>query len=613
MEKHFLPQKYPDLAGSQPVERAVDKNLRENKKLPKEERERGPETKQDRVDAYIKRIEKIIDNDRGFELLKQKILNRFTLNIENPETLERIANGLYESEKRIAIERGQAGDIQKLGSTQEIIEHYKPLVREKAEIQEKTLSSWLDYLKKNDAQHPMWFRYFVMRNIEKMGMLDKENVEYSKRAKMTVAPFPELNSEALGWVFKKLSGETEENLEEEKQKTLEKLINAKDFSKLYAFALVETAGKLNRETIEGEWKKYDQGSDWHILENELKGKGTGWCTAEGSAKQHLEGGDFYVYFSKGSNGAYSEPRVAIRMYGDSVGEVRGVNHRQELEPELVDIAQEKYHILPGGETYDKKAQDMKLLTKLTKKQEKGEQFSKEDLIFLYEIENKIEGFGYDKDPRVEQLRKQRIVTEDAPIVFECEPNQIATKKEEISENTKAYIGSLFEGIFQKNIEHIYTSFPEGKLEKYQIEIGGKTKEQLEQEMKEQNIYVYDVAKDLMNSPDFVTSKNIENANLVRLTVKDLGFPNGATTDEIYQKAQDFGLELCPAEVGPQMRLQSEIKDGMIIAMKQIICDGDPDVFSLTSGDGRLKWDCAGPSDHWSGHSAFVFRLRKFEA
>ena len=37
-------------------------------------------------------------------------------------------------------------------------------------------------------------------------------------------------------------------------------------------------------------------------------------------------------------------------------------------------------------------------------------------------------------------------------------------------------------------------------------------------------------------------------------MEQLGFPNGATLKEIYAKAKDLGLELCPAEVGPLLRL-----------------------------------------------------------
>ena len=36
---------------------------------------------------------------------------------------------------------------------------------------------------------------------------------------------------------------------------------------------------------------------------------------------------------------------------------------------------------------------------------------------------------------------------------------------------------------------------------------------------------------------------------------ELGFANGATYADVCAKAQELGLQLCPAEVGPQLRIQ----------------------------------------------------------
>src|SRR3989344_387976 len=392
----FLNNKYPDLPGSKPVERAVV-NARHDT-----ERKFAPHSREERIQAYLNRIDRIVEDERGWELLKNKIVKEFVIDTDDEDTLAKIAHGLYESEKRIAVEQGRGADVERATEDEEsVLEKYRGAALEKRDIQECTLGAWLDYLEQNDAEYPTWFRYFVVRNLEKMGTLDKEKGEYTKRTDYTIAPFPELNSEALGFTYRMLTtgiGHQEFTDEPEKREELEKLIAKKDFIKLSTFAQIETAGQLNRESLQGEWIKYDQGSDYHIIEQDLRGKGTGWCTAEGSAYSHLQGGDFYVYYTRSTSGTYSEPRVAIRMDGDSVAEVRGVNHRQELEPALVDVATEKYHALPGGEKFDKKSQDMKHVTALVKKQEKGEQFTKDDLIFLYEIDTPIEGFGYEKDP-----------------------------------------------------------------------------------------------------------------------------------------------------------------------------------------------------------------------
>ena len=417
MENPFLHQKYPDLPGSKPVTSAVEKARRTGKKI-----HDNPE----RIAAYMDRLEGVTLNERGFNKLKALVLKRFTIDAQDEEALDKIAQGLYESEKRIAIERGHGGDIEKLESKGDVIRKYRPLIGEKAHIQRKTLSSWLDYLQENDAMHPMWFRYFVVRSLEKMGMLDKEKVAYSKRTPSTIAPFPELNSEALGWVYRRLNEGVDP--EDENKEQIESLVKAKDFAKLYAFAQIETAGTLNRESVEGAWKKYDQGSDFRLLERDLKGKGTGWCTAEGSAEGQIHDGDFYVYYSKGTELGYTEPRVAIHMEGDHVAEVRGVNPRQELEPELVDIAQKQYHDLPGGESYDKKARDMKRVTKLILSQEKAQPFSKADLRFLYELDAPIEGFGYERDPRIDQLKSTRNKRADLCVIFDCTEEELQQKE-----------------------------------------------------------------------------------------------------------------------------------------------------------------------------------------
>ena len=442
----FLDQKYKDLTGSPEVKRAVvatqsdTKRPEETKHYP--DREFIPHTRDERIEAYLDRLDYVIKDERGWRRLRQKLVNEFTIDVNDGDTLLKIANGLYESEKRIAIEQGRGTDIKELESKHDILTEYKSAIFEKRDIQERTLSSWLDYLKQNDAQYPTWFRYFVVRNLEKMGTLNKEKGEYSKRNDYTIAPFPELNSEALGFVYRMLTtgvGHQEFTDEPEKRDELTTLIEKKDFIKLYTFAQIETAGAPNREHIEGEWVKYDQGSDHHALENALRGKGTGWCTAEGSAYSHLEHGDFYVYYSRGTKGAYSEPRIAIRMEGDSIAEVRGVNHRQELEPALVDIATEKYHALPGGEKFDKKSLDMKRMTELTKKQETNQPLTKDDLRFLYEVDTEIEGFGYDRDPRIDELLETRYRKADITTLADCAPEHLSTSFTELSLTTEVYV------------------------------------------------------------------------------------------------------------------------------------------------------------------------------
>lgn len=405
--------------------------------------------------------------------------------------------------------------------------------------------------------------------------------------------------------------------QKEKRATLEKLIEKKDFIKLYTFAQIETAGTLNRESLKGEWVKYDKGSDYHILENALRGKGTGWCTAEGSAPSQLQNGDFYVYYTRGSSGIYFEPRIAIRMESDEIAEVRGVNHRQELEPALLDTAQEKYHSLPGGNKFDKKSFDMKKMTELVKKQEKNELFNTQELKFLYESDGNIEGFGYERDPRIKELREKRNLKEDLPIVFECDSGQIAYNTNEINEKTKVYIGEWNPEIMKKvpdSVEYLYESFPGKKIFRRTIELTTKTPQQYTNELEKEGNKTSEYAHDILNKLESL--KQNENIDLVSFSVSQLGFSNGSTLQEIYNKAKEFGLELCPPQVGPELRLNYKDQPNgeyLRIAMEPISDrDGDPLVFRVDRGssgswidDGR-GW----PSNRWNGEDRFVFRFRK---
>lgn len=202
--------------------------------------------------------------------------------------------------------------------------------------------------------------------------------------------------------------------------------------------------------------------------------------------------------------------------------------------------------------------------------------------------------------------------------IDCKPEEIATDIKEVNDNTNTYIGEWNIEIFQTiknypNIIHLYESFPDKKIFKQALETDPNinSPEKAEKVFQEKNIDLSDWGKDILQKTEFSQGK--ETYELVQFTVGQLGFSNGAATDEIYQKAQELGLELCQAEVGPHLRLQYEGKDWKLIAMKQITGrDGDPYVFYLNAVDGRrkLSGDNARPSSWWISGNRFVFLSRK---
>ncbi len=75
-------------------------------------------------------------------------------------------------------------------------------------------------------------------------------------------------------------------------------------------------------------------------------------------------------------------------------------------------------------------------------------------------------------------------------------------------------------------------------------------------------------------------------DLVRVTVGELGFREGARLKQLYGCAQELGFQLCPPEVGPQLRLQYKDQpkeDSVFVGMEPIAGKGGGDdalVFTL---------------------------------
>lgn len=99
----------------------------------------------------------------------------------------------------------------------------------------------------------------------------------------------------------------------------------------------------------------------------------------------------------------------------------------------------------------------------------------------------------------------------------------------------------------------------------------------------------------MENRDFVTLKEPEDIQIVRLKVRDLGLGGTATSDQIYERGRALGFELCSAEVGPHLRLKDTDQPlGSVywIAMKQIVGRyGYPSVFGWVAV--RMVCGCAG--------------------
>lgn len=317
----------------------------------------------------------------------------------------------FELQRRIAREQGH-GDVQ---ITQEMREQMIEAVQSD---QRAGLGKWVEYLGGDDGGYPDWFKFYTFEAVTKLGNYDKEKGEFLKRSKGTTAPYPELNREALAYVYDVLDKFRVQNESVDggaNNEKLQKLLRSGNFGKLYAHAILEiapTSPELLGD-IRGSWTKFNQTDDPRTarrLAGSLQGHGTGWCTAgESTANIQLQGGDFYVYYTRDEDGKDTVPRVAIRMEQGQVAEVRGINTAQELEPVMADITTERLQDLSGGDVYIQRAEDMKLLTAIDKKisSDSSAELTSSEIRFLYELDHEIQGFGYEIDPRIGEIRAKR--------------------------------------------------------------------------------------------------------------------------------------------------------------------------------------------------------------
>jgi hypothetical protein len=108
-----------------------------------------------------------------------------------------------------------------------------------------------------------------------------------------------------------------------------------------------------------------------------------------------------------------------------------------------------------------------------------------------------------------------------------------------------------------------------------------------------HVHIGDSANEILGRPSFALSRTKIESDLVVVAVSDLGFgDNGASLADVYARAGQLGLELCPAEVAPYLRLQylqQPVGEILQIAMTPLTTyQGEPvDLAVADGGEGLL--------------------------
>lgn len=400
------------------VNSSFEKARKQNEKLPGKNNER-------RNFAYLSRLDNMVE--KHGDALEQKLWAASAENLVMD--YEDIPDAYWKQQEQILRDNGQGRELSR-GEKENLAEDL-------IEKQRESINTWSNYLGDKDCPYPLWFKIYAFDGVSKMGLINKETKEFEKRDKSTVASFPILNPEVLAKVYRNINefyGVDREDwlAQHPDDEKLVSLVKSGNFPKLYAKELFETKTIIKTpekpEDIEGDWFTYQLGD-----ENELAkaAEGTGWCIADPNvAHNYLEYGNyghsrkeeadeessskakFIIFKLKAPNSpdGYSTNGVAsIRLDPDGkVTEVSGLNEGQAIEDSLITTVKEKVLSLPGGKEFLQKFEDKQTLIKLDHKLQNGEDLTKEELSFLYELDRPIATLDTynSKDPRITELRKK---------------------------------------------------------------------------------------------------------------------------------------------------------------------------------------------------------------
>ena len=391
--------------------------------------------KRERLLNYFNRLEKIHKRvSESKNKSDEKLLKGFyyDLYVIKPED---IPESYFQNQVKLARERGY-------GNIELTNEDKKRMTDQVIEDQKHSLDKWIEYFlyDEESKSYEMWEKYWVFQGLQNLGKYDKKTYKFSKRDKTTVYPFPPVERE---FIFTTLHLMEDYIKDKKGDEEIKSALGSGNFKMLYEYVIKQSMlkDKLQSNTTSGKWVKYEQGSDYNILRDSLQGYYTGWCTAAGEnfAKSQLAGGDFYVYYTLDNNGEAKVPRIAIRMNGKTeIEEIRGIADRQNMEPEMMPILEEKLKEFPDRDKYLKKEHDMKLLTLIDKKINNNIELTLNELKFLYEINSKIEGFGYEKDPRIDEIKSKRNIKKDYALIFDVKEEEVALSQEEWEENPNKF-------------------------------------------------------------------------------------------------------------------------------------------------------------------------------
>jgi len=142
--------------------------------------------------------------------------------------------------------------------------------------------------------------------------------------------------------------------------------------------------------------------------------------------------------------------------------------------------------------------------------------------------------------------------------------------------------------------------------------GLKTADDFRKAIRDSGMQIGDWANEILGKPAFTAATEETEIDLVAKSVAELGFKDRATREQIYNRAKEIGLDLCPVEVGPQLRLQYKDQSNgewLVVATEPIAGSGGGLGLFGVGRDGSGLWlhgCCGRPGTIWYAGFRFVF-------
>ena len=416
------------------VESSFNKARQNKEKLPGKNNER-------RNFAYLSRLDRMVEKYGNKAEQKLWVASAENLVMD----YEDIPDAYWKQQEQILRDNGQG---------RKLSEYEKEILAEDLiDKQRQSITSWANYLGDKNCPYPLWFKVYAFDGISKMSnTLNLDDADYNRRDNTTALSFPKLNAEILAKVYRQINDFygvnkkdwLSKNSDDEK---LVSLVKSANFPKLYAKELVDTKVILKTpertEDVHGDWFEYKLGDEEEIAS---LAEGTKWCVVDPNvAHNYLVYGQYsnpeedddydqdyeddedwedddikvedpeakFIIFrleDPNTPGVFaSNGSASIRLDPNGiVDEISGLNEGQAVEDALVPIVKEKALSLPGGEKYLQKFDDKQTLIKLDNKMKEGEDLTKEELSFLYELDRPIATLDTynEEDPRIPELKEK---------------------------------------------------------------------------------------------------------------------------------------------------------------------------------------------------------------